>query len=105
MEDTSIEVALDWRSERQAPLNYVLSLRLQTSDGSAIASRDLPPLLGAYPTSLWQPGELLADRVLLDVPSGVPSEGLRLEVVLYDRRTLKGAGSVTVPDLRLQDPR
>ncbi len=100
-----VEAVLTWRSERQAPLNYMLSLRLQAPDGAALTSRDLPPFLGAYPTSLWQPGEVLTDRVLLEVPADVPAEGLRLEVVLYDRLTLKGAGSVTVPGLALQDPR
>ncbi|MCD6519441.1 MAG: hypothetical protein J7M05_05935, partial [Anaerolineae bacterium] len=54
--DSCLEVTLHWRSERQAPLNYMLSLRLRAPDGQLLASRDLPPLLGIYPTSLWRPG-------------------------------------------------
>ena len=96
VEGNLAQVDLLWRSERQAPLHYVLSVRLDGPDGTRLAARDLPPLLGAYPTGLWRPGELVADRVLLPLPEGAPTEGLRLEVVLYDRRTLQGAGSVVV---------
>jgi hypothetical protein len=94
------EVALTWRSESQAPLNYMLSVRLRRADGEMIANRDLPPLLGGYPTLLWRPGALYTDRVLLPLPEGAAlASGDRLEVVLYDRLTLQGAGSaeVTLP--------
>jgi len=96
-------VQLDWRCERQAPLNYALSVRLRDKQGKTI-SRDLPPLVGGYPTSLWQPGELVSDRVLIPWPASAPLPGgsFDLEVVLYDRLTLKGAGvasaAVTLPD-------
>ena len=96
--DSCLEVTLHWRSERQAPLNYMLSLRLRAPDGQLLASRDLPPLLGIYPTSLWRPGELLSDRVLLPLPKGVvPTPQDCLEIILYDRLSLKAAGTAHVP--------
>lgn len=92
------EVWLLWRGERQVGLNYYLSLRLRRPDGSILASRDLPPFLGAYPTSLWRPGELLEDRVLLRYPTSVgASSGHTFEVVLYDRSTLRAVGSCSIP--------
>jgi hypothetical protein len=92
-----VEVALTWRSERQAPLNYWLSLRLRGHDGGQIASRDLPPLLGGCPTSLWKPGELLSDRVILPVPEGnKASDVAALEIILYDRRTLQAIGTTAI---------
>lgn len=91
-----IEAALAWRSQRQAPLNYMLSLRLRRADGSLVVSRDLPLLLGGYPTSLWVPGELITDRVLLALPEReTPDGGYGLEIVLYDRLTLRAVGTVT----------
>jgi hypothetical protein len=92
-----LEVGLTWHSLRQAPLNYELSLRLNRADGERIASRDLPPLLGGYPTSLWQPGELITDRVMLKVPAEAAlSETDLLEIVLYDRMTLQSVGTTQV---------
>lgn len=93
-----LEVALTWRSERQAPLNYWLSLRVKRAEGEQLVARDLPPLLGGYPTSLWRPGELIADRVLLPLSEDAgPSEDLHLEVILYDRLTLRAIGATTLP--------
>ncbi len=99
----TVAVSLTWRSERQAPLNYMMSLRLEHPDGYVVVSRDLPPLLGGYPTSLWRPGELVADRVILILPQ---DETLRadytLRVVLYDRATMRsiGEGMAQGVDLR-----
>jgi hypothetical protein len=98
-DDEDLEVDLFWRSERQATRNYALSLRLKRADGETIVSRDLPPMLGGYPTFLWRPGERLTDRVILPLPDDQitlqPTDVL--EIVLYDRLTLKGAGLVRVP--------
>jgi len=96
--DGLAEVTLQWRSERQAPLNYYLSLRVLDAGGAQVASRDLPPLLGGYPTSLWCPGRLISDRVLVPLPADAPpAEALTLEVVLYDRITLSAVGTARVP--------
>jgi len=68
------------------------------ADGIQTASRDLPPLLGGYPTSLWCPGEAITDRVLVPLPADAPpAEALTLEVVLYDRITLSAVGTARVP--------
>lgn len=96
MEDGALALALKWRSEWQAPLNYVLSVRLRDSSGAQVAARDLPPLLGGYPTSLWTLNELVADRVLLALPEGraLLSDD-QVEIVLYDRLTLQAVGTAT----------
>jgi hypothetical protein len=98
----ALEVALTWRSLRQAPLNYMLSLRLKRPDGSQVVARDLPPLLGGYPTSLWRPGELVTDRVVLPLPeSEIITPHYGLEAVLYDRATLKAIGTANFAEIGL----
>lgn len=92
-----LEVHLTWHSQTQAPVNYEISLRLIGEDGQRIASRDLSPLLGGYPTSLWKPGETVTDRVVLPIPADTVIDASdSLEIVLYDRVDLKGAGSAKV---------
>ncbi|MFO7918135.1 MAG: 6-pyruvoyl-tetrahydropterin synthase-related protein [Anaerolineae bacterium] len=96
LDEDTLGVRLTWRSERQAPLNYALSLRVHDTEGERIASRDMT-LSPNYPTSLWTPGHLVTNRVLLHLPSDVDERVLdHVEVVLYDRLTLKGAGTVTM---------
>ncbi|MGI6379953.1 MAG: 6-pyruvoyl-tetrahydropterin synthase-related protein [Anaerolineae bacterium] len=97
--DELLRLELDWYALAQAPRNYWMSVRLQDADGATLVSRDIPPLLGGYPTSLWRPGERIQDQVLLSLPEG-GAEGLAtIEVVLYDRSTLASIGSVTTPPL------
>lgn len=99
--ERSLEATLTWRGERQAAVNYALSLRLLRPDGSQAVARDVPPMLGGYPTSLWKPGELLTDRIILEWPAEEPvSPDYSLEIVLYDRYTMQAAGAVRLPSMR-----
>lgn len=88
---------LTWRALKQPPLNYWMSLRLKDADGTMVTSRDIPPFLGGYPTSLWKPGEVFTDRVLVPLPADAAQSVQQIEIVLYDRATLAGIGAVTVP--------
>ncbi len=97
----SVEMRITFRCERQAPLNYYLSVVAVSVQGQVRVARDLPPLLGGYPTSLWLPGEWITDRVLLEVPGDVEiSQLAAVEVVLYDRYTMAAAGAARVPLIR-----
>jgi hypothetical protein len=94
----TLQVDMLWRSERQAVRNYQLSVRLMRPDGSQVVARDLPPLVGNYPTSLWQPGHLYPDSLRVVLPAdGKASDVTDVEIVLYDGQTLAAIGSVAVP--------
>ena len=96
--DRAVQVELLWRSEAQAPRNYQLSVRIRAADGTQLAARDLPPLAGNYPTSLWRPGHLYSDGLLIELPPEVdPALATDVEIIVYDLQTLAGIGSVAVP--------
>jgi len=96
--DRVYQVDMLWRSERQARRNYQLSVRLMRGDGSQMAARDLPPLAGNYPTSLWQATHLYTDSLRIELPEDAdPAQVADVQVVLYDGLTLAAAGSVAVP--------
>jgi hypothetical protein len=95
--DGLVEIELTWYALGQSPRNYWQSIRLQDASSATLASRDIPPMLGGYPTSLWKPGERLLDRVLLPWTEDAAKIPDRVEIVLYDRATLASIGSVTVP--------
>jgi hypothetical protein len=42
---------------------------IDSTKGNLIAQMDRPPLGGDYPTSYWEPGEVIQDNVLLTLPS------------------------------------
>jgi len=80
----SLEITLYWRSLAPMPEDYSVFVHLLGVDDLIIVQRDTYPGLGGYPTSLWKPGDTIADRYVLRVPEAVltPSEAT-IEVGLY----------------------
>jgi 4-amino-4-deoxy-L-arabinose transferase-like glycosyltransferase len=89
-----------WQAYGGASEDYDLLIRLVDDAGRQWAQADGPPLEGAYPTSMWQPGEKLADVRLLWVDPKAPPGRYWLVVAVYDYGTdsrLPVSGSST-PD-------
>jgi len=100
-----LAVDLRWTARCPALRNYALSVRLKDVEGRQVAARDIQPHDGFYPTSYWQPGEVVPDRVLLDLPPGTPpASDYALELVLYQSDTLQALGVATVPGIALTQP-
>jgi hypothetical protein len=82
-----LTVDLYWRAERRMETAYKVFVHLlDTSTQVPVAQDDAMPRRWTYPTTLWSPGELVTDTILLllqDVPSG--TYGLALGV--YDPET------------------
>ncbi|HIQ01258.1 MAG TPA: hypothetical protein EYH30_03865, partial [Anaerolineales bacterium] len=89
-----LSVRFLWSAARPIPANYGVSLRLLNGEGGAVATLDTQPGYGFLPTSLWRPGELVADRYLLELPAGLPPGDYRLWLVLYQIPTLEPVGEV-----------
>jgi hypothetical protein len=69
-----------WRAGDPVPDRYVTLVHLYDAEGTLLAASDSPPLGGAFPTSLWEPGDLVADEYVL------PDDGRGMRVGLgwYD---------------------
>ncbi|GIK43184.1 MAG: hypothetical protein BroJett011_70170 [Chloroflexota bacterium] len=82
-----LSIRLYWRSEAPLPLDYTTFVHLRNAAGETVAQKDQPPLDGAYPTSLWDPGEIIADIVTVSLPADLPAGTYQLVVGLYDFNT------------------
>jgi hypothetical protein len=89
-----LSVRLLWSAARPIPANYGVSLRLLNPEGEPVVTLDTQPGYGFLPTSLWRPGELVADRYLLELPGDLPPGDHRLWLVLYQIPTLEPVGEV-----------
>jgi len=83
-----LRVRLYGRAESIPAHNWSISLRplargqlLAAADGGVIQQDQPNPVHGAYPTSGWLPGEVVADDYVLSIPPGQPVDGL--QVVVY----------------------
>ena len=83
---TQLAVTLDWSAARPVEANDAIAVRLR-----GVTSIDTQPGYGFLPTSMWRPGERVADRYTLKLPEGTPPRNdYEIEVLLYDAATLAG---------------
>jgi hypothetical protein len=74
---------LHWQAVGPVDRNYTVFLHLVDEAGQIQAQEDGPPLDGSYPTSYWQPGEVLEDAHMLELGQAMPAGEYRLLVGLY----------------------
>jgi hypothetical protein len=80
----SVPVSLVWQAGRNlAGDSLVVVVQLLDDGDRVVASLEEEPLQGRYPTSRWQPGELVADRHDLAVLRNTQPGRYRLAIGLY----------------------
>jgi hypothetical protein len=74
-----------------APVNDDLTLfvHVVNANNQIVAQVDAPPLGDAYPTSHWQPGEVVATRLRLTLPGDLPAANYRLDFGVYRQADLQ----------------
>jgi len=82
-EGERLRVEAWWRAVDSPPDDYTALVHLYDAEGTLLATGDVPPLEGAFPTSLWEPGDLVVDTY--DLSSDEP--GVRVGLGWYDRGT------------------
>ncbi|GIK41266.1 MAG: hypothetical protein BroJett011_50990 [Chloroflexota bacterium] len=74
------QLTLFWRADSPPSADYTVFIHLLDPLGNLIAQFDSPPAGGAYPTSLWDPGEIIADEHRLQ---NLPPGRYTLQIGLY----------------------
>lgn len=81
------QVRLHWRAGEPVTQDWSVSVRPTVAgqplaqDGGGIVQQDLAhPVHGVYPTSNWQPGEVVADDYFLALPPGANPDGVQIVV-------------------------
>jgi hypothetical protein len=72
-----LPVTLYWRTRDFLDQDYTVFVQLVGGDGKVAAQSDAQPESGAFPASLWQPGEMVRDAHVLTIAAGVPSGDYR----------------------------
>lgn len=77
--DGGTQVALCWKALTRLPRDYQVFVHLYDGAGNLADAGDGPPMQGAFPTSTWEPGDVILDIHRIGSPVG---EG-RITVGLY----------------------
>ncbi|MCS7222796.1 MAG: glycosyltransferase family 39 protein [Anaerolineae bacterium] len=91
-----------WQARRRPRFDYQATLALLDSDGQAVAQSTWAPASGLYPTSAWQPGEVVLDQAALTISGAVLAGRYRISLGVQspDGRWL--GRRVILDDLELQ---
>jgi hypothetical protein len=97
-----LRVTLYWRADCSVKEDYTVFAQLLGAQNRILAQSDGWPVGGIYPTSRWQPGEVIEDVRDVPVQADAPGGQYRLAVGLYQLQTLQrleivGPGG-TLPD-------
>jgi hypothetical protein len=80
-----------WRALTEIDQDYTAFVHLRGSDGTLWAQHDGQPQDGAYPTSYWRQGELVADEHEFLVAEGVAGAA-ELSAGMYLLETMERLG-------------
>ena len=81
-----LRITLYWRALQPLDRSYVEFIHLVDEQGIVVGQRDTWPGRGMYPTTLWQPGEIIADPLSVHIPDGAyaPNQAT-VRVGLYEQ--------------------
>ncbi len=81
---TRAPLSLVWRAADDIPVDYSISLQVLTNDYQVYWQRDIAhPVMGMYPVSRWETGEVVEDYHEIDVPRTMPPGQYFWSVVVY----------------------
>ncbi len=78
-----IHLALYWQALTLMDEDYTIFVHLLDDEGGIVAQYDGQPLLGFYPTSFWDEGEVVRDEYYLPVDLSTPSGEYELVTGMY----------------------
>ncbi len=83
----TLVLTLYWRALTEMSREYTVFTHLLAPDGSMTGQQDNQPVRGSYPTTLWLPGEVVADAYEISVRPDAAGGEHRLEVGMYEPET------------------
>ncbi|MCU0500669.1 MAG: exosortase/archaeosortase family protein [Anaerolineae bacterium] len=79
-------VTLYWQATAPLDADYKAFVHLRDAGDGTVAQADAAPLQGFYPTTAWQPGEILNDTQRLALPADLQPGKYRIVAGLYDAK-------------------
>jgi len=81
--DSGLRLNFYWQTERPLDSNWTVFMHLVDNAGNLMAQGDSQPRDGRYPTSVWDPGEVVDDPHWLALPAELPDGDYQVLVGLY----------------------
>jgi hypothetical protein len=79
-----LDIVLYWGALSDMDTRYTTFVHLLDENGRMVGQIDHVPGDGAFPTTGWLPGEVIADRFAVPMPGSEPLSGVQLELGVYN---------------------
>jgi hypothetical protein len=79
----NVAVTLVWQALATMDEDYTIFVHLLGPDGRLHGQVDTWPIQGTFPTSTWEPGEVIEDRYLVLLDDDAPPGNYQLEIGVY----------------------
>ena len=99
----ALRVALWWEALAPLEVDYTVFVHLVDENGQLAGTGDGPPLGGAFPTSVWNPGDWVPDEHDIPLPPDLPSGVYTVQVGWYDPTTGARLPAVQAEERLAQD--
>lgn len=80
-------LTLYWQLISPLAIDYTTFVHIRNEAGEIVAQKDQSPLKGAYPTGLWDVGEMIADEIVISLPNNLPTGKYPIIIGMYDFET------------------
>ena len=85
----TLPLTLYWQTTQPLSADYTVFVQMLDASGVWVAGYDSQPIYEYYPTTRWQPGELIADRRTIQLPADLPAGEYTLITGMYHPKTME----------------
>ncbi len=89
IDDPEPAITLYWQARESMVADYTTFVHIIDGAAESIAQNDSQPTGGVYPTSIWDKGEIVADRKEFVLPQDAQRTELRLAAGVYQLETME----------------
>ncbi len=89
---TARSLTLCWKAEQAVPADYTVFVHILGPAGQSLGDADGRPRLGLYPTTVWLPGEVIADEHPWNLPARATVNIGLYQLESGERLSLAGSG-------------
>jgi mannosyltransferase len=105
----NLSFTLYWQAMKPMDVSYTVFTHLLGPSDQVIGQKDSVPQDGAYPTTLWQPGDIVADSYTFTIDPNAPPGEYPIEIGMYrvetaTRLPVTGADGQPLPHDRILLP-
>jgi mannosyltransferase len=86
----TVHLTLFWQAVDEMNAEFALKFRLEDRRGNVALSREVQPAGGAYPPTVWDPGEIVRDQHNLRLPDSLAS-GEQILLLSVSGQSVRGA--------------